>query len=57
VIAQTNFLPVKSISLEATLGGEGQSPIKKDGYIIMPSTYQSKVQGSFIVAVKCDRAF
>jgi hypothetical protein len=43
--------------METVLGGEGKRPIKKDGYIIMPSTYQSKVQGSFIIAVKCDRLF
>lgn len=57
VVNQTNFLPVKEIVMDVTLGGEGQKPIKKDGYIIMPSTYQSKVQGSFILAVKCDRPF
>jgi hypothetical protein len=57
IVNQTNFLPVKEITMETVLGGEGQPPIKKDGYVIMPSTYQSKVQGSFIIAVKCDRPF
>ena len=52
---QTNFLPVKSITLETTLGGD--RPLLKGGYIIMPSTYESKVQGSFILSVKCDRPF
>lgn len=55
VVNQTNFLPVKSITLETTLGGE--KPLLKGGYLIMPSTYESKVQGSFILSVKCDRPF
>lgn len=55
VIKQTNFLPVKSITLSTTIGGD--KPILKGGYIIMPSTYESKVQGSFILSVKCDRPF
>lgn len=57
VVNQTNFLPVKEIVMETVLGGEGQKPVRRDGYIIMPSTYQSKVQGAFIISVKCDRAF
>ena len=57
VINQTNFLPVKEITMETVLGGEGQMPLSSNGYVIMPSTYQSKVQGSFIISVKCDRAF
>lgn len=55
VVSQTNFLPVKSITLEASLGGD--KPLLKGGYLIMPSTYESKVQGSFILSVKCDRPF
>lgn len=53
VVNQTNFLPVKQIVMETVLGGEGQPPIKKEGYVIMPSTYKSAVQGSFILLVKC----
>jgi calpain len=55
VVQQTNFLPVKTITLETTLGGD--KPLLKGGYMIMPSTYESKVQGSFILSVKCDRPF
>lgn len=55
VVQQTNFLPVKTITLETTLGGD--KPLLKGGYLIMPSTYESKVQGSFILSVKCDRPF
>ncbi len=36
--------------------GEGR-PYNKNGYLIMPSTYDSKIQGTFIVSVKCDRPF
>ena len=36
--------------------GEGR-PLNKNGYIIMPSTYESKIQGTFILSVKCDRPF
>lgn len=57
VVNQTNFLPVKEISMETVLGGEGMPPINPNGYVIMPSTYQSKVQGTFIVSVKCDRPY
>lgn len=59
VVNQTNFLPVKEITMETMLGGEGEGirPLSPNGYIIMPSTYQSKVQGSFIISVKCDRPF
>ena len=56
VVNQTNFLPVKEISMETILGGEG-NPFNPNGYVIMPSTYQSKVQGTFIVSVKCERPF
>lgn len=56
VVNQTNFLPVKEISMEILLGGEGM-PMNPNGYVIMPSTYQSKVQGTFIVSVKCDQPF
>lgn len=55
VVQQTSFLPVKSITLETTIGGD--KPLLKGGYMIMPSTYESKVQGSFILSVKCDRPF
>ncbi len=55
VISQTSFLPVKTITLEVTLGGE--RPLLKNGYLIMPSTYESKVSGAFILSVKCDRPF
>jgi len=36
--------------------GEGK-PYNKSGYLIMPSTYDSKIQGTFIISVKCDRPF
>lgn len=36
--------------------GEGR-PYNKQGYLIMPSTYESKIQGTFILSVKCDRPF
>ena len=36
--------------------GEGR-PFNKQGYLIMPSTYESKIQGTFILSVKCDRPF
>ncbi len=55
VVSQTSFLPVKKITLETTLGGD--KPLLKGGYLIMPSTYDSKVQGAFILSVKCDRSF
>ncbi len=55
VISQTNFLPVKTITMETTVGGE--RPLLKGGYIIMPSTYDRNIQGTFILSVKCDRAF
>ena len=55
VVSQTSFLPVKKIMLETTLGGD--RPLLKGGYLIMPSTYDSKVQGAFILSVKCDRSF
>lgn len=55
IIAQTSFLPVKTTTLETTVGGE--NPILKGGYLIMPSTYDRNVQGTFILSVKCDRAF
>eukprot|EP00178_Gracilaria_changii_P002822 TRINITY_DN14156_c0_g2_i1.p1 TRINITY_DN14156_c0_g2~~TRINITY_DN14156_c0_g2_i1.p1 ORF type:complete len:125 (-),score=1.42 TRINITY_DN14156_c0_g2_i1:3-377(-) len=55
IIAQTSFLPVKTITLETTVGGD--NPILKGGYLIMPSTYDRNVQGTFILSVKCDRAF
>ena len=55
VVSQTSFLPVKKITLETTLGGD--RPLLKGGYLIMPSTYDSKVQGAFILSVKCDRSF
>lgn len=32
-------------------------PYNKNGYIIMPATYEAKIQGTFILAVKCDRPF
>ena len=38
-----------------TLGAE--RPLSKNGYVIMPSTYESKVQGSFIISVKSSQAF
>jgi calpain len=31
--------------------------INKSGYIIMPSTYQSKIHGTFILSVKSDQPF
>jgi hypothetical protein len=55
VISQTSFLPVKTITLETTIGGD--RPIPKGGYIIMPSTYDRNVQGTFILSVKCERPF
>lgn len=55
VVNQTSFMPVKSITMEVVLGG--QKPLNKNGYLIMPSTYESKIQGSFILSVKCDRVF
>lgn len=55
IISQTSFLPVKSITLETTVGGD--KPILKGGYLIMPSTYDRNVQGTFILSVKCDRPF
>ena len=55
VISQTNFLPVKSTTLETMVGGD--KPILNGGYLIMPSTYDRNVQGGFILSVKCDRAF
>ena len=55
VVEQTSFLPVKTITLETVIGGE--RPILKGGYLIMPSTYDRNVQGTFILSVKCDRAF
>ena len=57
IVNETNFLPVKEISMVTVVGGEGGQPINPNGYVIMPSTYQSKVQGTFIVSVKCDRPF
>ena len=38
VVNQTNFLPVKEISMETVLGGEGMMPANPNGYVIMPST-------------------
>lgn len=55
VVKQTSFLPVKQISMDVNIG-EGR-PYNKNGYLIMPSTYESKIQGTFIVSVKCDRPF
>jgi calpain len=55
VVNQTSFMPVKTITMETLLGSN--KPLSKSGYIIMPSTYESKVQGSFILSVKCDRPF
>lgn len=37
VINQTSFLPVKSITMETSIGGD--KPLLKGGYLIMPSTY------------------
>lgn len=56
VVNQTNFLPVKTITMETLIGDEN-TPINPNGFVIMPSTYQSKVQGAFIVSVKCDRPY
>ena len=56
IVEQTTFLPVKIITLETTVGGE-KGPLLKGGYLIMPSSYESKVQGAFILSVKCDRPF
>jgi calpain len=55
VVKQTSFLPVKEISMEVSIG-ENRA-YNKNGYLIMPSTYESKIQGTFIVSVKCDRPF
>lgn len=55
VIQQTSFLPVKTTTLTTTIGGD--RPILKGGYLIMPSTYDRNVQGTFILSVKCDRPF
>lgn len=55
VVSQTSFLPVKTTTLETTIGGEQAIP--KAGYLIMPSTYDRNVQGTFILSVKCDRPF
>lgn len=55
VVKQTNFLPVSSTVLECEVGTERE--LNKNGYIIMPSTYQSKIHGSFILSVKSDKPF
>jgi calpain len=55
VVKQTSFLPVKEISMDVSIGEN--RPYNRNGYLIMPSTYESKIQGTFIVAIKCDRPF
>lgn len=62
VVAETNFLPTNINTLECHLGEKGEEgkegrEINKKGYIIMPSTYESKIQGSFILAVKSNVPF
>jgi calpain len=56
VVKQTNFLPVSVNTLECSVGGE-QQELNKNGYIIMPSTYQSKIHGTFLLSVKSDKPF
>ena len=55
VEAQTNFLPININTLECVVGGEKE--ISKRGYVIMPSTYESKIHGNFILSVKSDAPF
>lgn len=52
---QTNFLPVNTTVLECEVGVDKE--MNKQGYIIMPSTYQSKIHGTFILSVKSDKPF
>jgi calpain len=55
VIEQTNFLPVRltELTLNGVLGVT--MPICKEGYIIMPCTYEEKIHGSFILSVSSDK--
>lgn len=51
-IGSNNFLPVSVLEEEYNL-----PEISKSGYYIMPSTYQSKISGQFIISVTSSKEF
>lgn len=51
MVREPSFMPVMSISEEYDL-----KPYK-NGYFIMPTTYQSKINGNFILSVTASQDF
>ena len=51
MVREPSFMPVMSISEEYELRPS------KHGYFIMPTTYQSKINGNFILSVTSNNDF
>lgn len=53
VICRSTFVPTLHQSFEFDV----KEPVDPRGFIIMPSTYESKLKGKFILAVRCEIPF
>ena len=53
VISRSSFVP----TLYQTYDFEVKEPVDPRGFIIMPTTYESKLKGKFILGVRCEMAF
>ena len=53
VVQRSTFVP----TLHQSFDFEVKEPVDPRGFIIMPATYESKLKGKFILAVRCEIPF